>query len=61
MLAKAHASGSFKLTAEVTKSFTDFLRKCLDTKSSEELGTAIVVIGFLNRTVEGVRLVTSTP
>lgn len=52
-----HASGCFKFTPEISKNIVLFLKSCLNTKNYEEISSALSVIGNLNKTYEGVKLV----
>lgn len=38
-----------------------FLKTCLATKSHEEISSALTIIGYLNKTHEGVKLVVGSP
>lgn len=57
LLTKMHSIGCFKFTPEIAKNIVVFVRSCITSKSFEEVSSALTIIGNLNRTHEGVKLV----
>lgn len=52
-----HSVGCFKFTPEISKNIVLFVRNCVTSKDYDALSSALTVIGHLNRTHEGVKLV----
>jgi len=57
LITKMHSMGCFKFTPEISKNIVLFVRNCVTNKNYEEMSAALTIIGHLNRTHEGVKLV----